>query len=327
MAVIAIDLGGTKLASAICNSRGKLSHKSVVPLDGRKGCEVGGLIQQQIVSLREIAASDQIKIQSVGICVPGIAWQKTGRVWAPNIPGWENYPLRKEISAALKNKSIAVKIDSDRACYILGETWLGAARGCKDAIFLAVGTGIGAGILIDGKILRGANDIAGAIGWMALDRPFETKYKSCGCFEFHASGEGLARVAKEFLAAEGKGAWTARSRESQHAIRADGPSALRSAREIFSADETGDLVAKKTLHQAVEFWGMAVANLISLFNPEKIIFGGGVFGPAKKFLPQIFSEAKKWAQPISIQQVKLEASKLGGDAGLYGAAYLALRKE
>lgn len=81
----------------------------------------------------------------------------------------------------------------------------------------------------------------------------------------------------------------------------------------------------KTLQTAVEFWGMAVANLVSLFNPEKIIFGGGVFGPAARLLPDIYTEAKKWAQPIGIQQVTLEASALGGEAGLFGAGYLALR--
>ena len=94
---------------------------------------------------------------------------------------------------------------------------------------------------------------------------------------------------------------------------------------MFAAYDRGDPVAKEVITQAVEFWGMAVANLVSLFNPEKIIFGGGVFGPATQFLGDIYAEAKKWAQPISIKQVKLQASKLGGDAGLYGAGCLALQ--
>ena len=100
---------------------------------------------------------------------------------------------------------------------------------------------------------------------------------------------------------------------------------LGSARDVFAAYERGDPVAKEVITQAVEFWGMAVANLVSLFNPEKIIFGGGVFGPAAQFLGDIYAEARKWAQPISIKQVKLQASKLGGDAGLYGAGCLALQ--
>jgi glucokinase len=213
----------------------------------------------------------------------------------------------------LAKENIRVTIDSDRACYILGEYWKGAARGCKDAIFLAVGTGIGAGILINGEILRGANDIAGAIGWMALERPFQSQYATCGCFESHASGEGLAKVAKEFLAQD---------RSYSGVLRGK---AELTAHDVFEAYKSSDAIAIKVLKQAVEFWGMATANLISLFNPKKIIFGGGVFGPGLQFLDVIQVEAKKWAQPISLGKVMLEGSALGGDAGLYGAAYLALK--
>ena len=88
------------------------------------------------------------------------------------------------------------------SCSILGEVSRGVARGCRHAIFLAVGTGIGAGILVDGSILRGAHDIAGAIGWMGLDRPYQAAYRSCGGFESHASGAGIARVARKLLEAE-----------------------------------------------------------------------------------------------------------------------------
>jgi glucokinase len=217
-------------------------------------------------------------------------------VWAPNIPGWEKYPLEKESRRLVK--CIPIRIESDRTCYILGEHWRGAAKGCTDAIFLAVGTGIGVGIMSGGRVIHGHNDIAGAIGWMGLQRPWQRKYKTCGCFEYHASGEGLARVAREL-------GWDA------------------SAQEIFQAYNKGDRRAKKVIEQAITLWGMAVANLVSLFNPQKLVFGGGAFGPAAKFLPRIYGEATKWAQPISIRQVKLVKSKLGADAGLFGAAWLA----
>ncbi|MGE5682646.1 MAG: ROK family protein [Bacillota bacterium] len=315
MAVIGLDLGGTKLSGAIFSNTGEILEKKVLALDKRQGTQVGELIREMLTGFKTLAKEKQIEIQSVGACIPGISWSKTGRVWAPNIPGWEDYPLKKEMSEALNDESIKVSIDSDRACYILGETWQGNAAGCKDAIFLAVGTGIGAGILIDGNVLRGSNDIAGAIGWLALDRPFEQKYVSCGCFEHHASGEGIAKIAKECLESE----------PSYNGILRQKPIEQLTAHDVFSAFNSGDEIAVKTLELAIEFWGMAVANLVSLFNPEKIIFGGGVFGPAVQFLDRIMQEARKWAQPISINQVKLESSKLGGDAGLIGAGYLALR--
>lgn len=315
MAVIGLDLGGTKLAGAVFSNSGEILHKMVLPLEKRQGREVGELIEKILKEFLLFAKENKIELKAIGVCIPGISWSKTGKVWAPNIPGWEDYPLLQEIKDIIKDDNIIVKIDSDRACYILGEAWIGNAVGCKDTIFLAVGTGIGAGILVDGNILRGSNDIAGAIGWLALDRPFYSKYVSCGCFEFHASGEGIAKVAKELL-------------EQDHeysGILREKPVESLSAYDIFNAHKTDDKIAVKTLQIAIEFWGMAVANLVSLFNPEKIIFGGGVFGPAVAFLEQIMQEARKWAQPISINQVKLEGSKLGGDAGLFGAGYLALR--
>jgi len=317
--VIGIDLGGTKLAGALFTPKGRILCKNVAPLAGRQGRAVGELIRDELALLLAAVHIRKLKLIAIGVSIPGISHAKTGKVWAPNIPGWDDYPLRCELLAALPDKRIPVVIDSDRAAYILGETWRGVAKGCRNAIFLAVGTGIGAGIQIDGRILRGAHDIAGAVGWLALDRPFRREYVPCGCFEHHASGEGLAKVANEILAQR-----LGRTPSNPSILHSITPSA-RSARDVFSAYDRGNPVAKKVITQAVEFWGMAVANLVSLFNPEKIIFGGGVFGPAAQFLDDIYVEARKWAQPISIKQVKLQASKLGGDAGLYGAGCLALQ--
>jgi len=310
MAVIGLDLGGTKLAGAIFDNTGEILYKETLQLEKRNGKQVGEMIETMLDNL----FSKDIEINAVGACIPGISYSNTGRVWAPNIPGWDDYPLKDEISAVIKNKKIKIDIDSDRSCYILGEAWRGAAIGCKDAVFLAVGTGIGAGILINGKTVRGSNDIAGAVGWLALDRPFFDKYKSCGCFEYHASGEGLVKIAKEYLYAIGKYDGKLKEKSIEQIT----------SRDIFDAYSENDIVAKKVIRQGIEFWGMTVANLVSLLNPEKIIFGGGVFGPALAFLDDIMHEARKWAQPISINLVKLEGSKLGGDAGLYGAGYLAL---
>jgi glucokinase len=327
MAVIALDLGGTKLAGAVFDKRGRALHKTTTPLEGCQGRAVGELIRRSISRLIAAANADRLQVSAIGICVPGISHSRTGKVWAPNIPGWEDYPLRCELESAFAQRGrssfsatacrLTVVIDSDRACCILGETWRGAAKGCQNAIFLAVGTGIGAGILCDGSVLRGAHDIAGAVGWLALDRPFRRKYVRCGCFEYHASGEGLAKVAKELLARQP-------SRRRRGTLSFQALNAL-TARDVFAAYQQNDTVARQVLAQAIGFWGMAVANLVSLFNPEIVVFGGGVFGPAKAFLGDILAEARKWAQPISIKQVKLRASTLGGDAGLYGAACLAFQ--
>jgi glucokinase len=314
MALLGVDLGGTKLALAIFSEEGKMLSRKVSSLKNRKGKEVAMLATHFINSMISEGESTGNIIKSVGISVPGISHVSSGTVWAPNIDGWEDYPLLDEVRAVCG--IIPVTIYSDRACYILGESWKGNARGCRDAIFLSVGTGIGAGILVNGEILRGSHDIAGCIGWMALQRPFNNSYAGCGCFEYFASGEGITGVTRTLI-------------REQHDYTGElknlNIDALRTS-DVFSAYDKGDTVATTVINSAIEFWGMAVANLVSLFNPEKIVFGGGVFGPAIKLLPAIRSEAAKWAQPIGMQHVTLHASGLEGDAGVYGAGFLALEK-
>ena len=313
MAVIGIDLGGTKLAAALFAEDGTILKRTVTLLAGRQGHDVGALLAEQTRTLLDQGRTMDQPARAVGVSVPGIYRAATGTVWAPNIPGWDDYPLREELEAFL-GQGVRVCIDSDRACYILGESWQGAAQGCRHAIFLAVGTGIGAGILVDGRVLRGSRDIAGAIGWLALDRPYHAVYEACGCFEYHASGAGLARVARDLLA---------QRPDAETLLRRLDPETI-TGKDVFAAYDAGDAVAAEVLDQAIAFWGMTAANLVSLFDPEMIIFGGGVFGPAAQFLNRIRAEAVQWAQPISMPQVRLAVSQLGGDAGLYGAGRLAL---
>lgn len=306
MSIAGIDLGGTKLAVAAFTSDGDVLHRESVPLGSREGAAVGELIGERVSHLHA-----EFKCDAVGVCVPGLYRASRGTVWAPNIPGWDDFPLLETLRSASQG-ALRITIDSDRAAYILGESWRGAARGARNAIFLAVGTGIGAGILCDGRIVRGSGDVAGAIGWLALDRHFIPRYVQHGCFEDQASGPGLVRVAKDLLGLD-------RSYAGELREMTDLDTAT-----IFAAHERGDPIAIAVIDNAIELWGMAAANLVSLFNPEIIVFGGGVFGPALKFLDQIYDEARRWAQPIGIGQVKFVASELGSDAGLFGAGRLAM---
>jgi glucokinase len=308
MTFAGIDLGGTKLALAAFTDDGEITFRQNIPIAGRQGTDVGALIAEQ---LRRLIAQHQC--EAAGVCVPGLYRAASGTVWAPNIPGWDDYPLLDELRSAL-GPHVRVTIDSDRAAYILGETWHGAARGARDAIFLAVGTGIGAGILCGGEILRGHGDVAGAIGWLALDRPFAPRYAHHGCFEDQASGPGLVRVARDLLRADPSYAGALREKNPDHLDAAD----------IFAAHARDDAIALKVIDNAIELWGMAAANLVSLFNPEIIVFGGGIFGPAAKFLDRIRDEARRWAQPIAIEQVRFVVTSLGSDAGLFGAGRLAM---
>lgn len=307
---IAIDLGGTKCAGATINEKGEILEKTIEKIAGLKGKEVSLQISSLISKLIE-SIEPPSQVAGIGVSVPGISYQENGTIWAPNISGWDNYPLLKDLQEKF-GTDVPIQIDSDRACSISGEVWLGAAKGVRNGIFLAFGTGIGAGILADGKILRGKDDIAGAIGWLVLDDQYPTGYEQFGCFEYNASGDGLARLCKDIFTQE-------------DFVTSMNMDAVQ-AKDIFSAYDAKDSLAIKTIETAIEYWAKAVANLVSIFNPEIIVFGGGVFGPGLRFLDQIYIQSKRWAQPVAIEQVKLVGGALGVNAQLFGAARLVMDK-
>ena len=220
-----------------------------------------------------------------------------------------NYPLRDSILTRIHDFS-DVYFDSDRACFIAGECWQGVAAGKKNVIYMAIGTGIGAGILVDGRILRGAGNIAGAIGWQSLDDKFPEGYREFGCFEYNASGEGLKRLASDL--------------KSELDIETSLKPEIMDTMDLFKAFEDQDQLAKATIDKAIDYWAKSLANLVSIFNPEMIILGGGVFGPAIQFIDEIYKRSKQWAQPVAIMNVKFTSSGLGSKAPLLGVAKLTL---
>lgn len=316
MATIALDIGGTKIASAIFYPDGTMLFSRKRLLKERVGNDVGNLATEIIARLLVLARRKAIPIDSIGICVPGLYHSQSGRVWAPNIPRWNNYPLLEMLRRVVPSE-IEIHIDSDRTCYIYGEIWQGAAKNCHSAIFIAVGTGIGAGIVVDDRILHGANDIIGATGWLALQPPYKKEYDACGCFEYYASGNGISARARDAVRANK--AYKGKLRQK--------PISRITAYDVFSAYDNKDSIAIEILNKAVGMWGMGAANLVSLLNPQKIIWGGGVFGPACTFIDDIYKEASKWAQPLGIKQVEFVPSQLSGNAGLIGAAYLAIKNQ
>ena len=308
MSVIAVDLKTGKITTALFTAEGEILESKKRPLGDLRATQVGRVIRSQIDDFLHKAKEEyHVRVKAIGISVPGIYYEQSGIVWAPNIPGWRNYPLAED----LKGYPYPLKIMSDRCCHMLGEHWKGAASGCRNVICYSVGSGIYAGIMIDGQILRGQSNIAGAIGWMGMDKHFEKEYRSCGFLEYHASATGIARRAIEMAA--GDDAYRGELKERDLNVQ-----------DVFNAYKNEDPIAVRVLEEAIRYWGISIGNLISIFNPGKIILAGSVFGPAVQFKHQIYEEAAKWAQPISMQEVTMDVSFLGTQADLYGAGRLAL---
>jgi len=279
---LGIDVGGTKIAAAVVDEHGRILDKRKFPVDP------ANTVAQIAAVARELGTG---RADCAGVVIPGIYYAETGNAWAPNLWGKDPVPLGPELARELP---WPVTIDSDRAAYVLGEQWLGAAKGSQDVVFVGVGTGIGAGIISGGRLIRGAGDIAGAVGWFALNPRWLPIYEQMGCFEAEAAGPSLGR----------RGGTTTEA--VVDAARRDEPDALR------IIDET------------VLYLAMGIANIVSLLNPEIIVLGGGLMQAGDLFLDSIRRAVPQWAQPMAAKQVRIELTQLGEDAGVLGAARLAL---
>ncbi|MGC8794973.1 MAG: ROK family protein, partial [Bryobacteraceae bacterium] len=229
-----------------------------------------------------------------GVALPGIYWPGRGVAWAPNLWGRQEVPLLAVLAPRLR---WPLALDSDRAAYVLGEQWKGVAQGSQDVVYLAAGTGIGAGILCGGRLCRGASGIAGAVGWFALTPEWKPVYAERGCLEAEAAGPAVARR----LGAPG-------------------------AESVVQAARAGDPAALRALDETARWLGMAVANLISALDPEIVVLGGGLMSAGDLLLEPVRREARRWAQPVAAARVRIELTALGEDAGVIGAARLAWGK-
>jgi glucokinase len=290
MQALGIDFGGTKTALALVDGEGNLLARAERPSqeDGRPlGWSAIGSWARETLRSAGLAWSD---LAGVGAIVPGVYDPRTGRAWAPNLWGRDEIELRDALGRQLE---APLTIDSDRCGYVLGECWRGAARGARDVVFVAVGTGIGAGILSSGRLVRGAGGVAGAVGWMATSPSWQTRYGEVGCFEAEAAGPALARRA---------GAATGDA--------------------VVAAARSGDARARLAVAETVEVLSMGIASLIGVLNPEVVVLGGGVMQAPDLFLEPIRAAVRRWAQPIALRQCRIEPTALGADAGVLGAARL-----
>jgi glucokinase len=287
MAVAAVDLGGTKIVAARVDSRGRLGRRIEQPVDASS-------LQapiDQIVALVGALNAGTKPVSAAGISVPGLV-RPNGTVWAPNLPGWHRVALARILRRRLR---VPVVVESDRNASVLGEAWRGAARGKRDVVVLMVGTGIGAGILSGGRIVRGAHELSGCAGWMVVTERTNDSTARVGSLESHAAGPAVARAAGKL-----------------------------SALDAAAAARAGDARARRAFAAAGQLLGSAVANLISLFDPEVLVLTGGLATAADLFLAGIKATAVSRAQPLSARQVAIVMSRLGSDANLLGAARIAL---
>ena len=283
------DLGGTKIAVARVDESGLITHREVGPTPAAGGIAVVDAIANL---LRKLSARGAV---GIGVDVPGVA-HRDGTVWAPNLAGWKCMPLASLLAERI---GLPVVVDSDRNAFVTGEAWCGAARGCDDVVFLMIGTGIGAGIISGGRLLRGCGELSGCAGWLAVRDKFQRPYERIGCLEAHVAGPGIAAAARRALRRPA------------------------TAEDVVKLARVGDERAKQVMESAGLYLGRGLANVVDILNPRMIVIGGGVAAAGELLLGPARRTMRQWAQPLAVKQVRLVRSRLGARAGILGMARLA----
>lgn len=317
--VLGIDIGGTTYSVGSVATDGRsvpVLHEEPTRAERSADDVLVRILRLAERVIRETtAAVPDARFIGVGAGAPGPLERKSGIVLlTPNL-GWVDFPLRDVLANGL---DLPAAIDNDANCAVLGEAWQGAARGCRHAIGLTIGTGIGGGIILDGKLHHGASDCAGEVGHTTI----EANGRKCacgnyGCLEAYASGSAIARRAVEALDA---------GAESALMAVVEGDTSKVTAQTVYDCARQGDELAREVVQDTAKFLGAGVANLVNIFNPDTVIVMGGVTRAGDLLYKPLRREVARRAFKPAVAVLKIVPGKLAAP-GVYGAARSFLDRE
>jgi glucokinase len=332
---IGVDLGGTNLRIAAVDNSGKIVEKITTGTEVARGRD--RVIDEMCDAIRDLTKKHHIggRLQGIGVGVPGIIDLETGMLRAsPNLPGWEEYPVREEIERRL---STTVILENDANAAALGEKWLGAGAHVDDMCMITLGTGVGGGLVLHGRIWHGMLGMAGELGHINVDADGPAcGCGSHGCLEQYASALAVKRMAAEAVAA-------GHAPRLAKAMNADPEF---NARVVYQIAAEGDEPARQVFHRVGTALGIALAGLINVFNLPMYVIGGGVASAWDAFAPTMVETAKEHSYIYRLtaapaawhtqsenrataahKRTVITRAILGSDAGLIGAARLPMEKE
>lgn len=313
---LAVDIGGTKILVAMVSETGEIiaRHRADTPERG-----VDAVLQVIAASAEAVRGQSGVRadeILGVGVGAPGPLDPRLGIVFeAPNLAGWRDVPLAELLASRL---AMPVCIEHDATAAALAEWWIGAGRLVHDVVYVTVSTGVGGGIIMDDRVIHGVTGTAGEVGHMTIeiDGP-RCHCGNRGCLEVLASGPAIARMAREAIAS---------GRPSALLEMAGGNVDAISAATVEEAARAGDVVANDVFDRAGTYLGIAVANLINLLNPARVIIGGGVSKAGDLLFTPLRRTARERALERPARDAEIVSAVLGDDVGAIGAAAVAFQR-
>lgn len=304
---IAADLGGTHLRAATVSRNGEICQR--IKQKTPKSDKADDIVQALLTTAMDLISRHSAnEIKSLSVVVPGTIQAEKGTVTkAPNLPSLDGFRLSAALESEIK---LPVFIENDANAAAVGEMWLGAARGSNTIICVTLGTGVGGGIILDRKLLRGLDGSAGEIGHIGVE-PFGPPCgcRSRGCLEVFASATAIVRMTREL--------GTRYPDSSLNDLKE------LTSEAVYLQGEQGDELALEVFRRAGFYLGVGLATLINILNPEMIVIGGGVAAGWDLFINHVQEHVYGRAFPEPARRVKIVRAICGDDAGLLGAAYLA----
>ena len=312
--ILGVDLGGTNIvvgAMPVDGSR-EIGIRTL-PTRADMGADavadrIAAMVENVILDVRKETGAERDAFLGVGIGSPGPLDRERGVVVVtPNL-GWRDYPLRDEVSRRLH---LDATLDNDANCATLGEWWCGAARGGRNVIGMTIGTGIGGGLILDGKLYHGASDVAGEIGHTSIDSTGRRcKCGNYGCLEAYCSGPAIAERAREAIEREESPAIMELSGGDPHRI---------TAAIVYEAARIGDVVAREVVRDTGRMLGTGLANLMNIFNPDTIVLAGGVTQAGEALFAPLRAEVRRRAFKPAVDVCRIVPGSLPVSAGVVGA--------
>ena len=314
---IGVDVGGTKVAAGFVDEHGEIHQHTRAPMNSRGTAEEGlAAVTNAIDELLTLAPQKSSASRRIGICAPGPLDPHAGIILnPPNVTCWRNYPLAAEIA---RRYGGSVKLENDAKSAGLAEALWGAGRGYRNVFYTCIGTGIGAGILFDGRIYHGRTGAADEAGHMVID--YHGPLCGCGkkgCIEALASGTSIAKKARARLA-------EAAGRESVMLELAGGTIEAVTSEIVGRAHAAGDSLAKEVLLETVEVITIWLGNIVDLLEPDVIIIGGGVAAMLNPFFEEIRKGLPAWCMNKRCLEIPIVAARYGAESGIAGGAALCM---
>ncbi|MGH9703648.1 MAG: ROK family protein [Candidatus Acidiferrales bacterium] len=314
--VIGVDIGGTKVAAGLVDREGEIGEIVRVPMPANGDAAAGfQAVTSTLESLLAKATATRNSIRAIGVCAPGPLDPKSGVVInPPNLPGWRNFPLGSEIS---RRYLLPVKLDNDANAAALAEVRWGAGRGYSNVFYVTIGTGIGTGIVIDGRIFHGRTGAAAEGGHVSID--YNGPRCGCGkrgCIEVLASGPAIVERARTRLAKDPA------ANPSKILELAHGKIDQITSEIIGQANAEGDPVAGQVLLDTIELLSVWLGNVIDLLEPDVVIIGGGVAAMLHPFFGEIRARLARWCINSRFREIPIVMAHYGANSGIAGAAAL-----